>query len=265
MRRSFVSRAASALALTAARLASSAVLGRGFRLGEPWRRRSTARSGLAPECRHLPAARRAASIGDPWRRSALAADASATSDRDRTRLEERRMGDVDRAHVVAHHDHAHAHLGQVEELLGEPVRQADAAVRCRLARQHAGVQRDAGPGDALHEGHRGIVVEIGVVLPVLLDDAVDAGRRLVAGLAGRDRRPQDLALGVVDGDPLVVERDDGQQRHAGRAGGLSEVVPVCLPAAPGARRVGDAAASRAASAVSAETATGRFRGCIVWP
>jgi hypothetical protein len=37
---------------------------------------------------------------------------------------------------IAHHDHAQADIGQVEEVLGERVRQAHATVRGGLARQH---------------------------------------------------------------------------------------------------------------------------------
>ena len=50
-----------------------------------------------------------------------------------------------------------------------------------------------------------------------LDDAEDPGGRLASLLAARHRRPQDPALGVVDGDPLVAERNDGHERLAGVA------------------------------------------------
>jgi len=51
----------------------------------------------------------------------------------------------------------------------------------------------------------------------LLDDAEDSGGRLAPLRAARHRRPQDPPLGVIDGDPLVAERNDGHQRLAGAA------------------------------------------------
>ncbi len=95
-------------------------------------------------------------------------------------------------------------------------RHADAAVRGGIAGQRARVQRDPGPGDALHVRHGGIVVEVGVVLHLLLQDAVDAGRRLVAGPARGNWRPHDPAVGVVEGDALAAERHHRQHRRARR-------------------------------------------------
>src|SRR5882672_7696890 len=67
-----------------------------------------------------------------------------------------------------------------------------------------------------------------------LDDAEYPGGRLASLLAARHRRPQDPPLGVVDGDPLVAERNDGHERLAGaaRLNGLDRA-----PAASGARIV----------------------------
>src|SRR5438093_11316677 len=50
-----------------------------------------------------------------------------------------------------------------------------------------------------------------------LDDAEDAGGGLASLGAARYRRPQDPALGIVDCDPLAVERDDSHDRLAGAA------------------------------------------------
>src|SRR5688572_5407722 len=85
------------------------------------------------------------------------------------------------------------------------------------SRQHAAMQRDARPGDALHVRHEGVVVEVRVMLLDLLDDAEDTGGRLASLGAARYRRAQDPALGVVDGDPLAAERNDGHDRLAGAA------------------------------------------------
>ena len=98
----------------------------------------------------------------------------------------------------------------------------------------AGMQRNARPGDALHEGHRCIVIQIGVVLSILLEDAVDAGRCLVAALPGRHGRAQDFALSIVDGDALLAQRHDGHDGWAARTG---KVIGVsCLAASRGCRR-----------------------------
>ena len=118
----------------------------------------------------------------------------------RIRFEELRMIEVGKRDVVAHDDHPHPDIGQIEEPLREVHGQAHATVRGRTAGQHAGVQRNAGPGDALHERHVAVLIEVGVVDLLLLHDAEDAGRRLVAG------RP------VETGDcwsirPSVVDRD----------------------------------------------------------
>src|SRR4051794_30197871 len=88
---------------------------------------------------------------------------------------------------------------------------------CRIAWEEAAVERDARPGDALHMGHVGIVIQVRVVLGFLLDDAEDAGGRLASLLTARYRRPQDPAVSVIDGDLLIAQRNDGHDRLAGRA------------------------------------------------
>ena len=102
-------------------------------------------------------------------------------------------------------DHAHAHLGDVEETTGKFERQADAAVRSRMPRQHPAVERDARPGEALHVGHERVVVEVRIVLRLFFEDAKDAGGRFAAFLAGRYRRAQYPAFGVVDRDLLALQ------------------------------------------------------------
>ena len=119
--------------------------------------------------------------------------------------------------VAGGNDHAHAHLGNVEQTTGKFVRQADAAMRSRMPRQHPAMERDARPGEALHVGHEGIVVEVGIVLRLLLEDAEDAGGRFAAFLAGRYRCAQYPTFGVVDRDLLALQRHDGHDRLAGTA------------------------------------------------
>jgi hypothetical protein len=56
--------------------------------------------------------------------------------------------------------------------------------------------------------HVGVVVQVRVVLSFFLDDAEDTRRCLSSFLAARHRSLQYRAVGVVDGDALVAQRDD---------------------------------------------------------
>ena len=101
---------------------------------------------------------------------------------------------------------------QPRELVGH----AHAAVRGRVARQAAGVQRDARPREPLHVGHRRGVVDARVVVGVLLQDREHAGRRLVALLARRNRRDADHHAVAVDVGELLRQRHDHHHRSVGR-------------------------------------------------
>ena len=169
-----------------------------------------------------------------------------------------------RADVVAHDDHPHAELGALEQALGEADRHADAAVRRRMAGQHARMQGDARPGETLHEGHRRVVVEIGVVLDLPLEHAEDPGRCLVAGLARRDGRLQDLPFAVVDGDALLIERDD---RHHGRGGGTRDGRSVIAASSAFRKGIGGRAAEEsrktdAGEGGRAELEPGRYAATV---
>ena len=83
--------------------------------------------------------------------------------------------------VIAHDHHPHADVGQIEQPLGEVHGQAHAAVRGRMAGQHAGVHSNSGPGNALHERHVAVFVQVGIVVRLLLHDAEYAGWRFIAG------------------------------------------------------------------------------------
>src|SRR5215475_12110933 len=74
------------------------------------------------------------------------------------------------------------------------------------------MQRDAGPGDALHVGHRRAAVDVGGVPSLAADDGEDPRRRAMARHARRDLGTGDKATAVVDGDVLVGEGEDGEQR-----------------------------------------------------
>ena len=137
----------------------------------------------------------------------------------RVRHEQFWIGKLDRLRIVRRDDHAHADLRLAEQVLGKVIGHADAAVRGRIAGQRPAMQRDARPGDALHVRHPGVVIEVGVVILILLHDAEDAGRGLASLDAGRNRRPQDPAVGVVDRHLLALDRHDRHDRLTGIAGG----------------------------------------------
>src|SRR5215470_9219598 len=83
-----------------------------------------------------------------------------------------------------------------------------------MAGQHPAVHGNSGPGDALHERHVAVFVEVGVVVRLFLHHAEYAGRRFIAGLSGRNRRPlHQPASAVVDADALCIEPDHCQQRN----------------------------------------------------
>ena len=106
----------------------------------------------------------------------------------------------------------------------------------RISRQRAAVERDARPGDALHVGHVRIVIKVRVVLCLLLNDAEYAGRRLASFLAARHRGPQDPASSVIDGDPLVAQRNDSHDRFASDAR-LNKLDRAFRPSASGGRMI----------------------------
>ena len=122
------------------------------------------------------------------------------------------MRDLGGPDLILRDDHARADAGHAPQALREFARQPDAAVRRRIAGQPALVHRHARPGDALHVGHRRVAVEVGAVMQVLLDHAEHALRRRMAGHAGRDRRMRErLAVGI-DGEPLLLDRDQDAER-----------------------------------------------------
>ena len=130
-------------------------------------------------------------------------------------------------------------------LLSEIERHAHAAMRGRVARQGAAMQRDAVPGDAQHVRHPGIVIKARMVILVLLHDGKDPRWRLASGRAGRYRRAQDPAVGVVEGHLLALDRHDGHDRFRCRALSL-RFHGLRVPRLPGSsvgRRRGNHAAS----------------------
>ena len=122
------------------------------------------------------------------------------------------MVNLARRDLVVGDDDAHADAGRAPQVFCERLGQADAAVGSRIVRDHALVQRDSGPGDPLHEIHRGVFVDIGAVIAILLDDAEHAGRGREPALPGRDPRMRDRLGAGVERQLLPVERDHDRQR-----------------------------------------------------
>src|SRR5205807_9418966 len=75
-----------------------------------------------------------------------------------------------------------------------------------------------------------------VVLRLLLDDAENAGRRLASFLAARHWCPQDPTVSVVDGDPLVAQRNDSHDRLTGDTR-LDSLDRAFRPSASGGRMI----------------------------
>ena len=78
----------------------------------------------------------------------------------RPRLQQSRMGELNGRYIVWCHDHPYAHRGRVKQACGEVEGHPNTAMGRRMSRQHAAVERDARPGDALHVGHVGIIIQV---------------------------------------------------------------------------------------------------------
>src|SRR3989337_1427566 len=68
------------------------------------------------------------------------------------------------------------------------------------------------PGDPLHKRHLRVLIEVGDMISVLLQDREDASGRLVGSAAGRDGGLKNGASRVVDGDLLLTQADPRQYR-----------------------------------------------------
>ena len=76
----------------------------------------------------------------------------------------------------------------------------------------AGMQGNARPGDALHEGHRCAAIDVGTMKFLFLDDAENAHRRWMIGHAGRNRTLGKQAIGVVKAQLLLRDGDRNDER-----------------------------------------------------
>ena len=163
-------------------------------------------------------------------------------------------------HIARRDNHAHADAADTPQSRRKVARQANAAVRCRIARHDALMHGDAGPRHPLHEGHRGTAVDVGFVIAVALQDAEHACWRAMPGRprrhlgfchhAGRAVHLNALALHRDDGDQrLRRPHDDGHLRHLYVLGGLTVRLgcgfTACRPYLAGTLCVGPPALARA--------------------
>ena len=122
-----------------------------------------------------------------FRVASSASAARGSSDRFGTRLcgRQGRVRYLNGRHVMRGHNDAHSHPRRVEQMCRELERHSNAAMGCRTTWQNTPMECDAGPGDALHVRHVRIVIQVGIVLGILLDDAENARRCLASLLAAR--------------------------------------------------------------------------------
>src|SRR4029453_2744611 len=98
-------------------------------------------------------------------------------------------------------------LSHTIQLGGEIAGQPDASMRRRMARQVPAVERGAVLIDALHEGHRRILIFERPVKPLLLENREDSCRgRLTVLAAGNGRHGNKRASPIEEGK-LVAETD----------------------------------------------------------
>jgi hypothetical protein len=145
---------------------------------------------------------------------------SACFDLGRLRQERAGVRDLERLRALVGDDDGDTEVGRLEQMLGERHRQSDAAVRRGVARQIAGVEGDAGPGEALHVRHLRALVDGGDVLSLLLEDREDADWCAMPRATGGARRDADLLAATIDMNELLGERrndDDGTGRREFRS------------------------------------------------
>ena len=137
-------------------------------------------------------------------------------------LEEARMGEIGRRHRLVRDDHPCADLRIAEQLFRHLCGQADAAVGGGSTGHMALMQGDAGPGDALHEGHWRIGVDIRAMHAFLLQQREGAARGLVSRDPGRNHRARHDHPVLPDREPLIGERDRKNDRPARLVGHAGE-------------------------------------------
>ena len=122
-------------------------------------------------------------------------------------------------HGSARHNHMLADGCDAEQPGREGEGQADAAMRGRIARHDAAMQRGARPGQTLHPRHRRAAIEVRVVAAALFQDRKHAGLGRIAAHAGRHARARDTRRAAINVDFLLGKRDDERHRLAvGRIG-----------------------------------------------
>src|SRR5215475_7657180 len=91
-----------------------------------------------------------------------------------------------RTRTIVGDDDGHPQTGSLIEHFRKGQRQAHATVRGGVARQMASMKRDAIPSEPLHVRHGRIVVFVGIVLLMLLQNGKNASWRLMSLRARRD-------------------------------------------------------------------------------
>src|SRR4029079_1693480 len=99
-------------------------------------------------------------------------------------------------------------LGQGEELLGEGLGKADAAVTRRISRVRARVEGDALGVVHLHERHRRIVIFARIAELLLAEDLPETERSFLALLAGRSGGDSHELVAAIDIEKLGQAIDD---------------------------------------------------------
>ena len=136
------------------------------------------------------------------------------------RENEARMRNGGRLRMRIGDDHRRPNMRDGEKQFGKFERQSHAAMRRRIARQLAGMKCHARPGQPVHVRHRRVVIGRGMVIAILLQDREHAGRRRMAGFAGRTGRDRNADAIAIDMHQLIGQRDDDGDRPLGRTLGM---------------------------------------------
>ena len=126
--------------------------------------------------------------------------------------EQMRVGNFLRPKFGARDHHAGAKLGQRPQVYCELMRHANTAVRSRMAQIKAFMKSHTRPGEALHERHRCIAIDVGAMLALFLDDIENAERRRMLRYSGCNRRIGYVRAVAVEMQLLLVDGNDDLQR-----------------------------------------------------
>ena len=97
-----------------------------------------------------------------------------------------------------------------KEQLGKFQRQPDAAMRVRITREIAGVQRDPAPGHPLHIRHFRPLIDARGVMNLLFQNRENACRARMARSSRANTRPRDADTVTIDICHLLGDTGDDQ-------------------------------------------------------